>query len=116
MVTMDGTTQVYSNSQVNLSCVVKIAEEVDTPITVRTQWNTPSPTFGNSRITMRDENISPLVFRSILSIDSVVVSDTGLYTCITNVEPRNSRSSVSGVFQTMKEFILTLCKCHYACS
>ena len=111
MVTTENTT-VYSNNQVNLLCVVKVAEEVDTPITVHTQWSTPSPAIGNGRITMRDESISPLVFRSILSIDSVVNSDAGLYTCITNVNPRNGHFSVSGVFWTTKGLTLTVCKCY----
>ena len=111
MVTTDSTT-VYANSPVTLSCVVKVVEEVDTPVTIHTQWSTPSPTNGNSRISIREENISPLVFRSVVSIDSVIFSDAGLYTCITNVDPRNGHSLVSGIYWTTKGLTLTVCKCY----
>ena len=108
MVTTDSTT-VYANSPVTLSCVVEVVEEVDTPVTIRTQWSTP---IGNGRIPTREENISPSVFRFVLSIDSVIFSDAGLYTCITNVDPRNGHPSVSGIYWTTKGLTLTVCKCY----
>ena len=111
MVTTDSTT-VYANSPVTLSCVVKVVEEVDTPVTIRTQWSTPSLTIENGRISMREENISQLVFRSVLSIDSVIFSDAGLYTCITHVNPVNGHPSVSGIYWTTKGLTLTVCKCY----
>lgn len=113
IITEPNSVTLFSNTQISLVCVVKVVEEVDIPIRVRTQWNAPSILFGNSRITMTDqESMSiPFIFKSILSFAPVFLSDSGLYTCIVNMVPGSDYdSTVSGGAWTTQELTLVICE------
>ena len=100
---------VYINDEVSLVCEVALAEEVDTHVRVQTQWNTPSP--PNNRIRNRDGINSPLVFRSILTINTVAFSDAGVYTCIASVYPStHDETAVSGVPWITQGLNIVVCK------
>ena len=99
---------VYSRSGLGIVCVVSLTEAVDTPVRVHTQWNAPTPIYGNSRVTMTDETHNDLMYKSILSIYPLSFSDAGLYTCIARIE--SDDSSVSGVPWATEGLNLVVCK------
>ena len=97
---------------VSVMCTVELPEEVDIPVAVDIQWNIPSPIHGNSRIYIRrDDSGLPLVFKSIVSINPIVFSDAGLYTCITSIDYRGSDDpQVTGVPWVTQGVTIDVCE------
>ena len=105
-------TDVYPSSQLSITCEVSLAQEVDTPVTVRIRWNASTPIlYENNRITMREDRSTSFVYKSILLINSVSFSDAGFYTCTPEIEPRDTDdSAVIGVPWTTEGMNLEICK------
>ena len=102
---------VLSNSQLSITCVLSLVHEVDTPVRVRMWWNTPTQLYGNNRITLREDTSMNLIYKSILHFSSVSFSDVGFYTCIAEIEPRDTHdSTVIGVPWTTTGINLEICK------
>ena len=93
----------------SIECEVSHAEVVDSPVNVDIQWNTT--TIRNNRITIIEERISPLLFKSIFFIDPVIFSDAGSYICISNVYPMDDDEyGVVGTLQVSQQLIIDVCK------
>ena len=102
---------IFANTLLSLVCIVTLNEGVDTPVSVNRRWNGPLIFFGNNRITERDQESEPFIFKSILSFTPVVLSDSGLYTCIVNVIPSSGHNlTVSAGPWTTQELNLVVCK------
>ena len=93
----------------SIECEVSLAEVVDSPVNVDIQWNTT--TIRSNRITIIEETISPLLFKSIFFIDPVIFSDAGSYICISNVYPMDDDEyGVVDTLQVSQQLIIDVCK------
>ena len=102
---------VLSNSQLSITCVLRLVHEVDTPVRVQMWWNAPTQLYGNNRITLREDTSMNLIYKSILHFSSVSFSDVGLYTCIAEIEPIGTdNSTVIGNPRTSTRINLEICK------
>ena len=77
-----------------LRCNVEIIEEVDIPVTVTTEWNTPALLHNESQTTTSNTSGQYPLYYSTLTISGYKYSDSGIYTCIAEVSPRENISGI----------------------
>ena len=80
----------YSGNSINISCVFTIPSVVDTPVMFRYLWIGPQgPIFNGNRTTITTAQ-SIMVYNTILRINPLNASDTGIYWCLGNISSNSS--------------------------
>ena len=102
------------NMAVSLLCIIEYASEVDTDVMVHASWksNTATSLENDTRITFREERLNQ-TFTSTLTINSLLFSDSDVYTCIGNVLPEKEYSSAVVGSSSNEELLLTVRKLHF---
>ena len=90
MVRSPSTQTIYIPEQLDLTCITCICPYVDTPVTVTHHWEGPLGVVtedSDSNITISTVTGSNLKYNSTLSFNSLRLSDSGIYTCISIAKP-----------------------------
>ena len=84
------TQTIYIPEQLDLTCITLLSPHVDTPVTVTHNWEGPLGVVtgdSDSNITISTVAGSNLQYNSTLSFNSLRLSDSGIYTCISIAKP-----------------------------
>ena len=105
--------QLLSNTQFSLICLVEYPPEVDTHVTINIEWTATSPFIGNSRVTFAEGQERLHTYNSTATFNPILLSDSGLYTCLATVTPNDDPAAGSTVYKslvTREEINIHVCK------
>ena len=80
--------QLFTTNSLILTCVIELIPEVDSFVTIRSQWRGHSSlTDSERRVIVSDLEGSRLMYNTSVTFNSLTSSDSGLYVCSAIVSP-----------------------------
>ena len=95
-----------TDTNVNLTCTVRLESTVNVPVTVQTEWSREGSSFQRNPNT-HTHNLN--TYSSMITIRSINVSDAGKYSCDATVS-KTSNSYITGEGKNNETTTLSLCK------
>jgi len=97
----------YTGLQLNLSCLIRLAEPIEYHATVSVDWSKSNSTLvSDSRVTIEEpRKVEPFLYRSSLVFNSLdgARGDEGEYVCTVTVSPDRVKSSLYRDVTVMEE-------------
>ena len=111
LVLPNDSTKHLANTTIDLVCIVQYTEEVDTEVSIHTNWTSTKTNslYEDSRISFTDV-YSLRQLNSTLTIYPLALSDSDDYTCVGSVLPKGGYSSTVLGSNSSSQTELTVCE------
>ena len=85
--------RLFTTNSLILTCIIQLAPEVDTPVTINSQWTGHSSLTDNQRrvIVSELEGLRPM-YETSVTFSTLKSSDSGSYACSANASPLTDSS------------------------